>query len=244
MILLLCRFLLFPLFYPLPRVKLIISTVELQRFFRLDLLASEGYLNVIRDTLELRFQVRASTYYQLSRDQQYYIDLLLDKQCRYVDEIKQLKLQAKSNKHHASTGNANNGSSITEINPAPNSSATSTITVNDNCQLISVNVASGASSGASTSTSYSSSSASENTDIPSYSGAKSKAGQPCDSRCTSKRSSSSRSSNKSHWKDKPSSRYGHFYEDGEASGIQNIYMNSNQVGGNRATKTQNDGNKN
>lgn len=211
----------------------------MQRFFRLDLLASEGYLNVIRDTLELRFQVRASTYYQRCRDQQYYIEVLLEKQCRYEDEIKQLKQQAKNNKQHASTSNANNGSSITEINPvASNASATSTITVSDNCQLISVNVASGSSSGASTSTSYSSSS--DNADFPAYSGTKSKTSQSCDSRCNGKRTSGSRSSSKPQWKDKPSTRYGQFYEDGEASGTQNTYMNTNQLTDDRST-TQNDG---
>lgn len=43
------------------------------RFFRLDLLASEGYLDTSngRDTLTLRFQVRPPTFYQKSRDQQW-----------------------------------------------------------------------------------------------------------------------------------------------------------------------------
>lgn len=43
------------------------------RFFRLDLLASEGYLNTDNNSLELRFQVRTSTFYQRCRDQQWYI---------------------------------------------------------------------------------------------------------------------------------------------------------------------------
>lgn len=43
------------------------------RFFRLDLLASEGYLNTANNSLELRFQVRSSTFYQRCRDQQWFI---------------------------------------------------------------------------------------------------------------------------------------------------------------------------
>ena len=41
------------------------------RFFRLDLLASEGYLNTEADTLILRFQVRPPTFFQKCRDQQW-----------------------------------------------------------------------------------------------------------------------------------------------------------------------------
>ncbi|CAE1236036.1 TRIM37 [Acanthosepion pharaonis] len=40
------------------------------RFFRLDLLASEGYLDTQNDTLILKFQVRPPTFYQKCRDQQ------------------------------------------------------------------------------------------------------------------------------------------------------------------------------
>uniref|UniRef100_A0A5K3F6G7 E3 ubiquitin-protein ligase TRIM37 n=1 Tax=Mesocestoides corti TaxID=53468 RepID=A0A5K3F6G7_MESCO len=46
------------------------------RFFRLDLLASEGYLSAVNDTLFLKFHVRAPTYYQKCRDQQWYISQL------------------------------------------------------------------------------------------------------------------------------------------------------------------------
>ena len=42
------------------------------RFFRLDMLAAEGYLNTESDTLMLRFQVRPPTFYQKCRDQQWY----------------------------------------------------------------------------------------------------------------------------------------------------------------------------
>lgn len=61
------------------------------RFFRLDLLASEGYLNIQKDTLELRFQVRPSTFYQRCRDQQWFINQLLRKQSQHDMEIKELK---------------------------------------------------------------------------------------------------------------------------------------------------------
>ena len=47
------------------------------RFFRLDLLASEGYLNVDNDTLILKFHVRSPTYFQQCRDQQWYIHQVL-----------------------------------------------------------------------------------------------------------------------------------------------------------------------
>ena len=43
------------------------------RFFRLDMLAAEGYLNTKSDVLVLRFQVRPPTFYQKCRDQQWYV---------------------------------------------------------------------------------------------------------------------------------------------------------------------------
>lgn len=61
------------------------------RFFRIDLLASEGYLNTENDTLILRFQVRAPTYFQKSRDQQWYITQLERMQSQYLEEINALK---------------------------------------------------------------------------------------------------------------------------------------------------------
>lgn len=107
------------------------------RFFRLDLLASEGYLNIQRDSLELRFQVRPSTFFQRCRDQQWYIQQLLKSQWQHETEIMHLKERLRReigrNKHHTSTS----GSSITEIT----SPTTSSITVCDNAQLISVSVA-------------------------------------------------------------------------------------------------------
>ncbi|XP_059614605.1 E3 ubiquitin-protein ligase TRIM37-like [Phlebotomus argentipes] len=60
------------------------------RFFRLDLLATEGYWNVTADTLNLRFQVRPSTFYQRCRDQTWYINQLMQQQKQHVLQIKDL----------------------------------------------------------------------------------------------------------------------------------------------------------
>lgn len=61
------------------------------RFFRLDLLADEGYLNTSKDTLELRFQVRASTFFQKCRDQQWFINQILRQQSQNLSSIRELK---------------------------------------------------------------------------------------------------------------------------------------------------------
>lgn len=63
------------------------------RFFPLDLLATEGYLNTDKDTLELRFQVRPSTYFQRCRDQQWYIHQLLKTHQQQAAEIGDLREQ-------------------------------------------------------------------------------------------------------------------------------------------------------
>lgn len=61
------------------------------RFFRLNLLATEGYLNTEMDTLILRFQVRPPTFYQRCRDQQWYISQLVTLQNQYATQINELK---------------------------------------------------------------------------------------------------------------------------------------------------------
>ncbi|XP_064111763.1 E3 ubiquitin-protein ligase TRIM37-like isoform X2 [Macrobrachium nipponense] len=61
------------------------------RFFRLDLLASEGYLNTETDTLILRFQVRPPTFFQKCRDQQWHIHQLQTLQAQYIQQINNLK---------------------------------------------------------------------------------------------------------------------------------------------------------
>uniref|UniRef100_A0A8C4Y9H8 Tripartite motif containing 37 n=1 Tax=Gopherus evgoodei TaxID=1825980 RepID=A0A8C4Y9H8_9SAUR len=61
------------------------------RFFRLDLLANEGYLNRQNDTVILRFQVRSPTFFQKCRDQQWYITQLEAAQTSYIQQINNLK---------------------------------------------------------------------------------------------------------------------------------------------------------
>jgi tripartite motif-containing protein 37 len=61
------------------------------RFFRLDMLAAEGYLNTNTDVLVLRFQVRPPTFYQKSRDQQWYINQLETAQTQYIAQVNDLK---------------------------------------------------------------------------------------------------------------------------------------------------------
>jgi len=60
------------------------------RFFRLDLLASEGYLRPETNSLMLRFYVRPPTYYQKCRDLQRCLSSVLHKQSRYLTIIKDL----------------------------------------------------------------------------------------------------------------------------------------------------------
>lgn len=50
-----------------------------------------GYLNSETDTLILRFQVRPLTYFQLCRDQQWYIHQLQTLQAGYISQIGELK---------------------------------------------------------------------------------------------------------------------------------------------------------
>ncbi|GAB1607185.1 E3 ubiquitin-protein ligase TRIM37-like, partial [Argonauta hians] len=61
------------------------------RFFRLDLLATEGYLDTHHDALVLRFQVRAPTFYQKCRDQQWCIQQMETAQSGYITQINDLK---------------------------------------------------------------------------------------------------------------------------------------------------------
>jgi len=59
------------------------------RFFRLDLLSSEGYLS--GDSLTLKFQVRPPTFYQKCRDQSWYIHQLQSLTAQYTAQIADLK---------------------------------------------------------------------------------------------------------------------------------------------------------
>ncbi|XP_015176383.1 PREDICTED: E3 ubiquitin-protein ligase TRIM37-like [Polistes dominula] len=81
------------------------------RFFRLDLLATEGYLNTELDTLILRFQVRPPTFYQRCRDQQWYISQLVTVQNQYKTQINELKerLAIEISRNTVTASRANNG---------------------------------------------------------------------------------------------------------------------------------------
>lgn len=59
------------------------------RFYRIDLLKEEGYLG-IDDTLIMRFYVRATTFYQLHRDQKNYIKFLLEKEASAKEQVQDL----------------------------------------------------------------------------------------------------------------------------------------------------------
>ncbi|KAG5444882.1 Tripartite motif containing 37 [Clonorchis sinensis] len=61
------------------------------RFFRLDLLASEGYLDVETDVLVINFQVRAPTYFQKCRDQQWHIAHLEATREHCLSQLAELK---------------------------------------------------------------------------------------------------------------------------------------------------------
>ncbi|XP_077361311.1 E3 ubiquitin-protein ligase TRIM37 isoform X2 [Festucalex cinctus] len=61
------------------------------RFFRLDLLASEGYLNMQTDSLVLRFQVRSPTFFQKCREQCWYISQLETAQSGFIQQINNLQ---------------------------------------------------------------------------------------------------------------------------------------------------------
>jgi hypothetical protein len=66
------------------------------RFFRLDLLATEGYLSRggqsgDDDTLVLRFQVRSPTFFQKCRDQQWYIQHLESTQQNFISQVNDLR---------------------------------------------------------------------------------------------------------------------------------------------------------
>ncbi|CAH1998364.1 unnamed protein product [Acanthoscelides obtectus] len=89
------------------------------RFFRLDLLASEGYLNVTMDTLVLRFQIRAPTFYQKCRDLQWYINQIQSRSQSCLTPIEN-KVQATRFDSHPSV----NGGIMSDVgtNPIPSTS--------------------------------------------------------------------------------------------------------------------------
>lgn len=80
------------------------------RFFRLDLLAMEGYLNTETDSLTLRFQVRPPTFFQKCRDQQWYINQLETTNAQCISHNNELKeritLEILRNKHSGKKGSS------------------------------------------------------------------------------------------------------------------------------------------
>ncbi|XP_033113519.1 E3 ubiquitin-protein ligase TRIM37-like [Anneissia japonica] len=92
------------------------------RFFRLDLLANEGYLK--DDTLILQFQVRAPTFYQKCRDQQWYIGQLKSMQQQYVEQINDLKERLAIELSRSSAGHGQCSASATSDKTEENSNQT------------------------------------------------------------------------------------------------------------------------
>lgn len=101
------------------------------RFFRLDLLASEGYLNLKKDTLELRFQVRPSTFFQRCRDQQWYINQLLQSQSQQKAQIKtlteKLDREMKKSKSISPGGSSDLSSSSSNFSISTSNKTTNTV---------------------------------------------------------------------------------------------------------------------
>ena len=75
------------------------------RFFRLDLLAAEGYLDTDKDMLVLRYQVRSPTFFQKCRDQQVYIQHLEASQQNFVSKVNDLsgRLAVELSRHNRPT---------------------------------------------------------------------------------------------------------------------------------------------
>lgn len=110
------------------------------RFFRLDLLASEGYLNIPKDTLELCFQVRPSTFFQRCRDQQWYITQLLHNQAQDRTQIKALKdrldREIKKAKSVVSPTNSSDASTSSSSNSSCKTKTVSTTTATEQPPLL------------------------------------------------------------------------------------------------------------
>ena len=104
------------------------------RFFRLDTLASEGYLDSELDTLVLRFQVRSPTFFQKCRDQQWYIQHLESSQNSFINQVNELRerlaieLSRQATSSLNSNGIASGTTNTTVTVTAPSSAATTTTT--------------------------------------------------------------------------------------------------------------------
>jgi tripartite motif-containing protein 37 len=77
------------------------------RFYRIDLLEEEGYLDPDTDTLVLRFFVRAENYSQQCRDQKAYIAYLEQSRVGALEQIAELKQQRRENRGSVLNSNEN-----------------------------------------------------------------------------------------------------------------------------------------
>uniref|UniRef100_A0A0X3PZW0 E3 ubiquitin-protein ligase TRIM37 n=1 Tax=Schistocephalus solidus TaxID=70667 RepID=A0A0X3PZW0_SCHSO len=107
------------------------------RFFRLDLLSSEGYLSASDDTLVLEFHVRAPTFFQKCRDLQWYVSQLETNEGNYLAQIADYKdrlalelgrAAATANVVTSTTAPSEPGPSALTMNP-PSVAATTTTTM-------------------------------------------------------------------------------------------------------------------
>ncbi|KAG8231268.1 hypothetical protein J437_LFUL011122 [Ladona fulva] len=71
------------------------------RFFRLDLLSRDGYLDNLSGNLELKFHVRPPTYYQKCRDQAWYIHQLQALEAQYSAQINVLIKRKENEECHS-----------------------------------------------------------------------------------------------------------------------------------------------
>jgi tripartite motif-containing protein 37 len=77
------------------------------RFYRIDLLEEEGYLDPDTDTLVLRFFVRAENYSQQCRDQKAYIAYLEQSRAGALEQIAELKQQLRDDRGSVLNSNEN-----------------------------------------------------------------------------------------------------------------------------------------
>ena len=103
------------------------------RFFLLDALVGEGFLDTDNDTLILRFQVRPPTYQQKCRDQQWYLTQVENENHHSHNEIKLLR-----EKVHFLMSNKRRGVPSTEKASEQNEIMSSTATAAETHQAIQV----------------------------------------------------------------------------------------------------------
>ncbi|XP_035713162.1 E3 ubiquitin-protein ligase TRIM37 isoform X1 [Folsomia candida] len=77
------------------------------RFFRIDLLESEGYLDPITDTIRLKFDARSPTYFLKCKDQQWYISELERKTTQQAQAILDLSQRVEKMEAEMPLGDGN-----------------------------------------------------------------------------------------------------------------------------------------